>query len=128
MKNKFWILFLLVIVFFSFWACSQKDPIGIEQVLMDDPDGHAPVLTNVQSYGDSIWIEWFDNVPENSEFHVYRQLEENAFSQIAVIDSIYFEYFDTYEFTDSTNVTYYVETYTAGLSQQSNQLEIIVEP
>jgi len=128
MKNKLWILFLLVIVFSSFWACSQKDPIGIKQVLMIDPDGHAPVLTNVQTYGDSIWIEWFDSAPEDSEFRVYRQLEENAFSQIAAIDSVYFEYFDTYEFIDSTNVTYYVETYSTGLSQQSNQLEIIVEP
>jgi len=128
MKNKLWILFLLVIVFSSFWACSQKDPIGIKQVLMNDPDSHAPVLTNVQSVGDSILIEWFDNAPENSEFRVYRQLEENAFSQIAAIDSAYYEYFDTYEFIDSTNVTYYVETLSTGLSQQSNQLEIIVEP
>jgi len=95
---------------------------------MIDPDGHAPVLTNVQTYGDSIWIEWFDSAPEDSEFRIYRQLNENAFSQIAVIDSVYFEYFDTYEFIDSTNVTYYVETYSTGLSQQSNQLEIIVEP
>ena len=128
MKNKFWMLFLLVIVFFSFWACSQKDPIGIKQVLMNDPDGHAPVLTDVQSYGDSIRIEWFDNAPDDSEFRIYRQLDEDAFSQIAAIDSAYYEYFDTYEFIDSTNVTYYVETYSTGFSQQSNQLEIIVEP
>ena len=128
MKNKFWMLLLLVIVFSSFWACSQKDPIGIKQVLMNDPDGHAPVLTNVQSYGDSIKIEWFDNAPDDSEFRIYRQLNEDAFSQIAMIDSAYYEYFDTYEFIDSTNVTYYVETLSTGLSQQSNQLEIIVEP
>ena len=127
MKNKFWMLLLLVIVFFSFWACSQKDPIGIKQVLMDDPDGHAPVLNNIQEFGDSIRIEWFDNAPDDSEFWIYRQLNEDAFSQIAVIDSAYFEYFDTYEFIDSTNVTYYVVTYSTGLSQQSNQLEIIVE-
>ena len=128
MKNKFWMLLLLVIVFSSFWACAQKDPIGIKQVLMNDPDGHAPVLTNVQAYGDSIKIEWFDNAPEDSEFRIYRQLNEGAFSQIAAIDSVYFEYFDTHDLIDSTNVTYYVETYSTGLSQQSNQLEIIVEP
>ena len=128
MKNKFWILFLLVIVVSSFWACSQKDPIGIKQVLMDDPDGHAPVLNNVQEFGDSIRIEWFDNAPDDSEFRIYRQFNEDAFSQIAAIDSAYFEYFDTYEFIDSTDVTYYVETYSTGLSQQSNQLKIIVEP
>ena len=128
MKNKFWMLLLLVIVFSSFWACSQKDPIGIKQVLMNDPDGHAPVLTNVQLFGDSIRIEWFDNAPEDSEFHIYRQSNDEAFSQIAAIDSAYYEYFDTDEFIDSTNVTYYVETYSTGLSQQSNQLEIIVEP
>lgn len=128
MKNKFWIFFLLVIVFSSFWACSQKDPIGIKQVFMNDPDGHAPVLTNVELFGDSILIEWFDNALENSEFRIFRQLNEGTFSQIAAIDSAYFEYFDTYEFIDSTNVTYYVETYSIELSQQSNQLEIIVEP
>ena len=128
MKNKFWMLLLLVIVFSIFWACSQKDPIGIKQVFMNDPDGHAPVLTNVQSYGDSIKIEWYDNAPEDSEFRIYRQLNEDAFSQIVAIDSTYFEYFDTHVFLDSTNVTYYVETYSTGLSQQSNQLEIIVEP
>ena len=128
MKNKFWIFFLLVIVFSSFWACSQKDPIGIKQVLIDDPDSHAPVLTNVELFGDSILIEWLDNAPENSEFRIFRQLDESAFSQITTIDSAYFEYFDTYEFIDSTNVTYYVETYSTGLSQQSNQLKITVEP
>ena len=105
MKNKFWIFFLLVIVFSSFWACSQKDPIGIKQVLIDDPDSHAPVLTNVELFGDSILIEWLDNAPENSEFRIFRQLDESAFSQITTIDSAYFEYFDTYEFIDSTNVT-----------------------
>ena len=128
MKNKFWIFFLLVIVFSSFWACSQKDPIGIKQVLIDDPDSHAPVLTNVELFGDSILIEWLDNAPENSEFRIFRQLDESAFSRITTIDSAYFEYFDTYEFIDSTNVTYYVETYSTEFSQQSNQLEIIVEP
>ena len=128
MKNKFWVFFLLVIVFSSFWACSQKDPIGIKQVLIDDPDSHAPVLTNVELFGDSILIEWLDNAPENSEFRIFRQLDESAFSQITTIDSAYFEYFDTYEFIDSTNVTYYVETYSIEFSQQSNQLEIIVEP
>ncbi len=125
MKNKFWIFFLLVIVLSSFWACSQKDPIGIKQVLIEDPDSHAPVLTNVLLIGDSIRVEWMDNTPPSSQFKIYRKIEDNAFTVIATIDSMYFEYYDSYAFEDSTLITYYVETITLTYTQQSNQIEYI---
>ncbi|MCK5051589.1 MAG: hypothetical protein KAS53_07685 [Candidatus Cloacimonetes bacterium] len=125
MKNKFWIFFLLVIVFSSFWACSQKDPIGIKQVLIDDPDSHAPVLTNVQLIGDSLKVEWMDNTPLDSQFKIYRKIEDDAFTVITTIDSIYFEYYDTYAFEDSTLITYYVETIAPTYTQQSNQIEYL---
>ncbi|MCF7858372.1 MAG: hypothetical protein K9N07_03475 [Candidatus Cloacimonetes bacterium] len=128
MKNNYWLLLLIIFIISMLGSCSQKDPLEIKQVLMNDPDGHAPVLTNVQSLGDSILIEWYDNPPKDSEFRIYRQFDQNTFLQIAAIDSIYFEYFDTYEFTDSTNVTYYVETYYEEMSQESNHLHIIIEP
>jgi len=125
MKNKFWILFLFVIVLSSFWACSQKDPLGIKQVLMDDPDGHAPVLTNVQLVGDSIRIMWGDNTPPNSQFKIYRKISDGAFTEIATIDSMYFMHYDSYAFEASTWITYYVETIAPTYTQQSNHLEYL---
>lgn len=125
MKNKFWILLLFVIVFSSFWACSQKDPVGINQLLIDDPDGHAPVLTNVQLFGDSVKVEWMDNTPPESQFKIYRKINDEAFNNIATIDSIYFEYYDNYAFEDSTLITYYVETIAPTYTQQSNHLEYL---
>ncbi|MDP8203762.1 MAG: hypothetical protein P9L95_04440 [Candidatus Tenebribacter mawsonii] len=125
MKNKFWTLFLLVIVFSSFWACSKEDPLGIKQVLMDDPDGHAPVLTNVQSVGDSIRLIWRDNTPLNSQFKIYRKIEDDAFIELATIDSMHFMYYDSYAFEDSTLITYYIETIAPTYTQQSNYVEYL---
>ncbi len=125
MKNKFWILFLFVIVLSSFWACSQKDPVGIKQVLMNDPDGHAPVLTDVQLFGDSLKVEWMDNTSPDSQFKIYRKISDGAFTEIATIDSMYFEYYDSYAFEDSTLITYYVETIAPTYTQQSNHLEYL---
>ena len=125
MKNKFWNLFFVVIVISSFWACSQKDPIGIKQVLLDDPDGHAPVLTDVQLIGDSLKVEWMDNTSPDSQFKIYRKISDGAFTEIATIDSMYFEYYDSYTFEDSTLITYYVETIASTYTQQSNHLEYL---
>ena len=128
MRNyKVFIVLLVLVVSFIFWACSEKDPIGIKQLTLTNPDGNPPVLTNVQVVGDSVLIEWVDNATFDSEFRINRKIEEGAFNQIAVIDSMYYEYYDTYEFEDSTLVTYYVETVGPDFTQQSNQVEILIE-
>jgi len=125
MKRNIRILILLLIVFSVIWSCTQKDPIGIKQVLMNDPDGHAPVLTNVELFGDSIKVEWMDNTSLDSQFKIYRKINDGTFTEIANIDSIYFEYYDSYAFEDSTLITYYVETISPTYVQQSNQLEYL---
>ncbi len=126
-KNKVVIILFILVAAFLFWACSEKDPIGIEQLTLTNPDGNPPVLTNLQVVGDSVLIEWVDNATFDSEFNIYRKIEAGSFSQIATIDSMYYEYYDTYEFVDSTNATYYIETIGPDFTQQSNQVEILID-
>ena len=126
MRNyKTFIVLLVLVVGFIFWACSEKDPIGIKQITLTDPDGNPPVLITVEQVGDSVKVEWVDNTSPDSQFKIYRKIEDGAFTEIATIDSMYFEYYDTYAFEDSTLLTYYVETIAPTYTQQSNHLEYL---
>ena len=106
-------------------GCVSKDPIGIEQFLLEDPDGIAPVLFEVVQVGDSVKVEWVDNTSPDSQFKIYRKIGNEAFTEIETIDSMYYEYYDTYAFEDSTLLTYYVETIAPTYTQQSNHLEYL---
>ncbi len=126
MRNyKVFIVLLVLVVSFIFWACSEKDPIGIKQLTLTNPDGNPPVLFEVVQVGDSVKVEWVDNTSPDSQFKIYRKIEDGAFIEIATIDSMYYEYYDTYTFEDSTMLTYYVETIAPTYTQQSNHLEYL---
>ncbi len=125
MKKRLMVGIPILILFVLFVGCTNKDPIGIEQFLLEDPDGIAPVLFEVVQVGDSVKVEWVDNTSPDSQFKIYRKIEDGAFTEIATIDSMYYEYYDTYAFEDSTLLTYYVETIAPTYTQQSNHLEYL---
>jgi len=60
MKNKFWILFLLILVFSVFWSCAQKDPIGIDQYVVEIPTANFLINTSLLTDGDDFSIGYYN--------------------------------------------------------------------
>ena len=125
MKKRLMVGIPILVIIALFVGCANKDPIGIKQFLLEDPDGISPVLFEVVQVGDSVKVEWVDNTSPDSQFKIYRKIEDGAFTEIATIDSMYYEYYDSYAFEDSTMLTYYVETIAPTYTQQSNHLEYL---
>ena len=73
----------LSVIAVLYWACTDKTPLGIDQLNIDDPDGIPPVLTNIQQIGDSVRVTWIDNINNESGFRIFRKVKNGNYTQIS---------------------------------------------
>ena len=114
----------LSVIAVLYWACTDKTPLGIDQLNIDDPDGIPPVLTNIQQIGDSVRVTWIDNINNESGFRIFRKVKNGNYTQISDVSPNTFYYTDKSTLQDETTYFYYVETYGANSSQSSNEKQI----
>ncbi|MDP8201929.1 MAG: fibronectin type III domain-containing protein [Candidatus Tenebribacter burtonii] len=80
MKNKFWILFLLILVFSIFWSCAKKDPIGIDQYVVNIPTTDFLINTNLLMDGDDYSIGYYNgNIQTNQMQMNWTQSSDDDF-------------------------------------------------